>query len=137
MDESEQEIDIDEEEDDEYEEDDVYAEDTNVQTVYIVPENEKRTSERLTVYEATQAIGTRISQIEGGSPVFITFDPHTPVKDIAINEFIQRKTPLILRRTVEIKNGTKKVEMWKVREMIYPVIPRDKLGVRQSAEPPQ
>jgi len=38
---------------------------------------------------------------------------------------------------VAVMNGARRVEMWKIREMIYPVIPRDKLGVRQSGEPPK
>ena len=126
--EDEDEEDDDDDDDDEFDAESI-AEKIEMETIYMVPADQRRTSEHMSKFELVQAIGTRISQIEQGSPVFVQYESGTPVRDIAINEFIQRKCPLFLRRTVEVLGGTKKVELWRVSEMTYPVFDRNKLKI--------
>ena len=89
--------------------------DNTHKTVFVVPDDERITSNIIQLYEITAVISERASQIENGSPVFIDIKNLTNPKDIAKAEFKQRKSPFILERHVGDS-----VEHWKVREMTFP-----------------
>lgn len=88
--------------------------------IKIVPDAERITSNVITLYEMTEAIGLRTTAIEKGSPVYTDVEGlHSPQKR-ARKEFLDRKNPLKIHRIVMEKDGIRYVEEWKVREMTYP-----------------
>jgi DNA-directed RNA polymerase subunit K/omega len=89
--------------------------DNTHKTIFIVPDDERITSNIIQLYEIAAVISERASQIENGSPIFIDIKNLTNPKDIARAEFKQRKSPFILERHVG-----NSVEHWKVREMTFP-----------------
>ena len=91
-------------------------------TVYVVPPDERQTSNRLQISEAALIVAMRAEQISRGSAYFVDSKGlHSP-ESIAVKELIERKCPLILRRIVKDSShlGKKKVEDWNVREMTIP-----------------
>lgn len=81
-----------------------------------VPANERITKPFLTKYEKTRIIATRAQQIANGSMPLIEFDAKSKFEsvDLATEELRQKKTPLIVRRT--LPNGM--YEDWKVAELV-------------------
>ena len=115
--------DLDEEDESEYETEEPDDEQSkHIRTIYIIPNNERKSSEKMTQFELVEAVGIRISQIEKGGPVFVDHAELTNAKDIAYKELFERKNPLTLRRIVKTEADITYVEEWKVREMIYPSI---------------
>ena len=96
-----------------------------IKNIIKVPDDERRTSNLMTIYEYTEAVGTRISQIENGSKIFTDYDGLYNNKQIAIKEMHDRKNPLIVRRVVKTDGNNIYEEHWKVREMILPNIEID------------
>lgn len=80
----------------------------------IVPDDERITSEIMTLAEYTRVLSERAQQISDGSPIFVDIgDESDPIK-IAEMEIKQRRCPIEIRRHI-----TKDiVEVWKVNEMI-------------------
>jgi hypothetical protein len=119
-----------EEELDEIEEEEVVDEeiekiDETIERIYIIPDNERKSSEMMTLFEVTEAIGIRISQIEQGSPIFIDYTGLTNARNIAEKEFYERQNPLIIRRIIKQVGKDIYIEQWRVREMVYPPINED------------
>lgn len=91
-----------------------------IKGIRVVDPDDRYTSHIIQPHEITEAIGTRISQIEGGSNPFTDVTGYTTAKQMAIKEFRERKSPLKLRRHVATIGGIQYVEEFLVREMIFP-----------------
>ena len=88
----------------------------------IVNDADRITSNYVTKYELTRAITYRITQIERGSKYFTNIGDIKNPKQIAIKEVIDRKTPIIIEREIDIDevNNISYCERWKLNEMAYP-----------------
>jgi len=79
--------------------------------------NENRiTSEVMTMFEYTYVISTRAKQIESGSMIFVDTGNITDYVAIAKMEIEQRKCPLDIVR----KLSDTIIEKWHVNEMVVP-----------------
>ena len=76
---------------------------------------QKITTPYITKYERARILGVRATQISMNSPVMIETNGLTDPLDIALEEYKQKKIPLIIRRT--IPNGT--YEDWKLTDFKY------------------
>lgn len=94
----------------------------SVKKKIIIKDSDKITSNKATKYEITRALTFRITQIERGSEYFIDSSNLNNAKDIAKKEIIERKTPIIIERIVDLdkKNNIAYCERWKLNEMAYP-----------------
>ena len=81
-------------------------------------ETRKRiTNSMMTTYELTKIIGVRAQQISSGMEPLVEVDPDIrDTKFIAIQELLQKKMPLIIRRF--LPNGV--YEDWRVDDLIIP-----------------
>ena len=89
---------------------------------YIVPDDNRITSDYIQLHEMTEAIGIRASQIEHGSPVLFDiseYDLYSYPVILAKLEFYERKSPLILMRVISETPEFVRVELWKVRDMKF------------------
>ena len=75
---------------------------------YIVKDDERRTSNRLTVYELTELISIRGNQIANGSHVFVDITGLTDPIEMAKKEINNNKCPLFIKRFI----GLDKYELW-------------------------
>jgi DNA-directed RNA polymerase I, II, and III subunit RPABC2 len=92
-------------------------------TVYIIPPEQRVTSNRLTLGEVTRAIGIRAQQIERYASPYTEIGGLTDPIEIARKELYERRTPLVLCREVgRTPDGDLLVENWKVREMAFPAL---------------
>lgn len=91
----------------------------------IVPDDQRKTSETLSIYELTDLISNRACMIENGGEYYVTqkeIEGLTDSRDIAKVEFIKRRTPLKLQRAIGTdKDGNIMIEEWNVREMTHPL----------------
>lgn len=77
----------------------------------------KETSPLMNRFEVTKLIGIRAQQLACGMQPCVSFDPDiTNTEFIAIQELLQKKMPLIVRRY--LPNGV--YEDWRVNELIIP-----------------
>jgi len=91
----------------------------NNKKVVIVPPSEHKTSEILSIHEATEVIGIRATQIENDSPIFTNYEGYDKSVDIATKELLDGKNPLILRREY-VDGDIEYHEYHKVRDMVVP-----------------
>jgi len=95
---------------------------------YIVVSPDKRvSSQRMSLFEFTDIISTRATQIEKFADCLVDITGLTSPIDMAKKELFERKSPIIIRR----KMGRKKCadgltreiyEYWRANEMEFPVI---------------
>lgn len=85
---------------------------------YIIKNDDKITSNILTIYEMTELIGIRATQISQGSPVFVDINYISDPIEMAKKEIINNKCPLYVKRYI----GLDKYELWNPNEMIKPKI---------------
>ena len=83
---------------------------------FIIKNNQKITSNILTIYELTELIGIRATQISNGSPVFVDITNINDPLEMAKKEIINNKCPLYIKRYL----GLDKYELWDPNEMIKP-----------------
>jgi DNA-directed RNA polymerase subunit K/omega len=83
---------------------------------YIVKGDDKITSNILTIYEITELIGIRATQISQGSPVFINIENLSDPIEMAKKEIINNKCPLYIKRYI----GLDKYELWDPNTMVKP-----------------
>jgi len=77
----------------------------------------KETSPLMNRFELTKLVGIRAQQLACGMAPCVSFDPDiTNTEFIAIQELLQKKMPLIIRRY--LPNGV--YEDWRVNELIIP-----------------
>lgn len=90
--------------------------------IFVVKDEERRTSNLLKRPEVTEILSIRISQIQTNSIVLTDVNGlHDPMQ-MAIKEFNDRKTPLVLRRRLGKKKCADNIvrefyEFWNVNEM--------------------
>lgn len=85
---------------------------------YIIKNDDKITSNILTIYEMTELIGIRATQISQGSPVFVDINYISDPIEMAKKEIINNKCPLYVKRYI----GLDKYELWNPNEMVKPKI---------------
>lgn len=83
---------------------------------FIVKGDDKITSNILTIYEITELIGIRATQISQGSPVFINIENISDPIEMAKKEIINNKCPLYIKRFI----GLDKYELWDPNTMVKP-----------------
>ena len=81
----------------------------------IIAKQNRRTSRHITLYELAAVIGTRATQIDKGSPVFVKVDDLVKSEDMAIREILEKKSPLSIKRKT-----VRGIEIWEINEMILP-----------------
>jgi DNA-directed RNA polymerase subunit K/omega len=84
--------------------------------IKIVPVASRVTSEVMTLFEYSDIIGIRTTQIENGAPVYTDVAGLISAKNMAIKELFDRKCPHIIKRRV----GQFLEEQWSAREMAFP-----------------
>jgi len=98
-----------------------------IEIVMVVRDEDRRTSQLMSTFEAAEVTSIRATQISQGEPCFVDVSDLTDPLLMAKREFMMRASPLVLRREVgdRINRRTNKkekwIEFWCVREMTYPV----------------
>jgi len=133
---SDDEYDEESEEEEDEEEEDKEVDDENVISIdedkhiinKIIPDELRISSEVISLYEMTEAIGIRAAQIENGAQIFVDYSGLMNNRDIAKKEFFERKSPLIVRRLMhsDDKNNIHYYEYWKINEMTFPINERER-----------
>jgi DNA-directed RNA polymerase subunit K/omega len=83
---------------------------------YIIKNDDKITSNILTIYEMTELIGIRATQIANGAPIFTDIEYINDPIEMAKKEIINNKCPLYVKRYI----GLDKYELWDPNVMIKP-----------------
>lgn len=89
----------------------------------IIPIKNKTTSDMISKYELTEAIGFRAADIEANGNTVINPADYNLHDSLAIAELEirLRKIPYVVRRTMYEKGNKTYVEDWDIRQMIFPV----------------
>lgn len=66
----------------------------------VVHPDERITSDILSLPELTEVIGTRITHIANGAPIYVEVGDLTDEREIAMKEIMEKKCPLKIRRRV-------------------------------------
>jgi DNA-directed RNA polymerase subunit K/omega len=85
---------------------------------YIVNNSNRITSNILTIYEFTELIGIRATQISQGSPIFTDVTGLTDPMKMAKKEILDNKCPLSIKRYI----GLDRYELWDPNIMVKPQI---------------
>lgn len=85
---------------------------------YIIKSDDKITSNVLTIYEMTELIGIRATQISQGAPVFVDIEFISDPIEMAKKEIINNRCPLYVKRYI----GLDKYELWDPNIMVKPKI---------------
>lgn len=85
---------------------------------YIIKSDDKITSNVLTIYEMTELIGIRATQISQGAPVFVDIEFISDPIEMAKKEIINNRCPLYVKRYI----GLDRYELWDPNIMIKPKI---------------
>lgn len=83
---------------------------------FIIKSDDKITSNILTIYEITELIGIRATQISQGAPVFVDIEYISDPLEMAKKEIINNRCPLYIKRYI----GLDKYELWDPNIMIKP-----------------
>jgi DNA-directed RNA polymerase I, II, and III subunit RPABC2 len=83
---------------------------------YIIKSDDRITSNILTIYEITELMGIRATQISQGAPVFTDIKNITNPIKMAEKELIDNRCPLYVKRYI----GLDKYELWDPNTMIKP-----------------
>lgn len=83
---------------------------------FIIKNDDKITSNILTIYEVTELIGIRATQISNGSPTFTNMDDLADPIEMAKKELLDNKFPLYVKRYI----GLDKYELWDPNVMVKP-----------------
>jgi len=87
-----------------------------VKEIIVVNPNDRRTSNRMTMFELTRIIGIRAEQIRKHPIVYVNIDGMDDPIQMAKKEIKHKKCPLLIRRMV----GANKCEKWNPNEMGFP-----------------
>ncbi len=85
----------------------------NINTIKIVPNEERVTCEFLNKFETARILATRIAMIEKGAIPLVNTEDTDNTYEIAKKELVEGKLPFIIRRKI----GLTKVEIWKLNEL--------------------
>lgn len=112
---------IDDEEDDVVKKQFELEEENNIEseTIFIIPANERMTSEKLSEYEIAELINIRAVNISKGGPIYTNIDGISDPIEMAKKELIDRKCPLYIKREVGYNKNGIFVEKWSPNEMIF------------------
>jgi hypothetical protein len=89
--------------------------------IFVVPDDDRITSNCMTLAEATRAVAIRAEHLARYPYVFSEVVGVDQAKDLALAELLSRRSPLVLRRVVgRTLAGERIIERWRVREMAYP-----------------
>ncbi|AJL34083.1 BA71V-C147L (g6L) [African swine fever virus] len=92
------------------------------QTLVVIPDNERITSNVLTTFEATRLVAVRAQQLAINGSTMLKKKYSSPI-DIAKQELFNRKIPLLVMRCIKVTpDGQKIVEIWNPREMGIPLL---------------
>ncbi len=92
---------------------------------YIIPEEQRITSQILTLEEFTEAVGIRATQIERGAPVFTDVTGYSDPIEMAKKEIFDGRCPLKLVREMKQLENSRWVEVWKINDMTIPIMRRE------------
>lgn len=92
---------------------------------YIIPDEQRITSQILTLEEFTEAVGIRATQIERGAPVFTDVSGYSDPIQMAKKEIFDGRCPLKLVREMKQQENSRWVEVWKINEMTIPIMRRE------------
>jgi DNA-directed RNA polymerase subunit K/omega len=101
-------------------------------TLFIVPDNERTTSQIMTLEEYTEAVGIRATEIENGTPVFTDVSGMICPIEMAKKEILDGKSPYKLIREMSAKKGSKTVEIWKINDMTLPITRRENRQITKN-----
>ena len=87
---------------------------------YIIPVDERTTSNKINLFEYSRLITTRCSMISQGSIPLVNINNIDSEEEIAILEIKSRKIPLLIKRYVGLMDGTVLIEIWDPKEMTLP-----------------
>jgi len=91
--------------------------DNNFETYIYMADDKRVTSDRITEAEKAAVVGARIAQIESGSRIYTDITGLSSVEAIALKEFNDGRSPLIIIREIYRKKNTIYAEKWKVNEL--------------------
>lgn len=106
-------------EDEDMDDETILNESTLIKHCIVVAPNERKTSERCSIFETGRIIGDRARHIDNKAPVYIDATNCASSLEIAYLEFVAKKIPVAVIRKI----GRRKVEVWKLSEMIIPKLP--------------
>ncbi|CAN0103618.1 unnamed protein product [Ectocarpus fasciculatus] len=86
----------------------------NTATGVKVEKSKRKTSRYMTKYERARVLGTRALQLSLNAPVMIDIKGETDPLKIAMEELLQRKIPMIIRRY--LPDGS--FEDWQIDELL-------------------
>lgn len=90
--------------------------------VYIVPSNERITSEKLSEYEIAEIINVRAVNISNGGVIYTDIKNLSDPIEMAKKELIDRKCPLYVKRQIGTnEKGVIFIEKWSPNEMSFNV----------------
>lgn len=87
--------------------------------IYIVPPNQRITSEKLSDYEIAELINIRATNISKGGRIFTDISGLTDPIEMAKKELIDRKCPLYIKRQLGYVDDILYIEKWSPNEMIF------------------
>lgn len=93
-----------------------------VQTIRVVSGDDRVTSNRLTKFEVSRILSIRAQQISDTPIIYARLEGERDPVKIAYAELLQRRCPLLLRRTISDSGGTVTVEQWDPNEMSLPMV---------------
>jgi DNA-directed RNA polymerase I, II, and III subunit RPABC2 len=93
-----------------------------IQTIRIVKDDDRVTSNRLTKYEVSRILSIRAQQISDTPIIYAKLSGERDPVKIAYLELSQKKCPLLLRRVINDNNSVLTVEQWNPNEMTIPLI---------------
>ncbi len=92
----------------------IIANKSNIKIEYIVKPENRITSQYITLFELSQVVGKRATQISNGSKIYVNYKNLTNAIDIAKKEILEKKCPLAILRGI----GLDKYECWNVNELM-------------------
>mgnify|MGYP003950804221 CR=1 FL=1 len=92
---------------------------SNIDTIFVIPNNERMTSEKLTSYEIAEIINFRAVNISQGGCVYTNVEGIDNPIDMAKKELIDRKCPLYIKRSVGCNENGNLIEKWSPNECIF------------------
>lgn len=89
--------------------------------VYIVPAEQRITSEKLSDYEIAEIINVRATNISKGGKIFTNIEGLYDPIEMAKKELLDRKCPLYIKRNIGFVDNILYIEKWSPNEMIYTI----------------
>ncbi len=90
--------------------------------VHVVPPDERRTSDMMSLHELAAVVGVRAQQIDNGDVSYCRETHHTKAIKIAEQEILEKRCPLTVERTVLQRDDHIYVEHFSVNELAVPIL---------------